>query len=111
MTRKRKRALNRRADGTFGPWTGGQSKRQLKKKENNFQGIAIHIGKEFKRQHGHVARVGSIVRTKRLDGGYHKGAYWYIRTGHGWRVSPTETRKPSISVINRVNRLSRPGRR
>jgi len=75
FTAKRKRALNRRANGTFGPWKGGKTKSQLKKKENTFQGIAIHIGKEFKKQHGRKAKVGEVVRTKRQDGEYHKGSY------------------------------------
>ena len=111
MTKARKRAMNRRADGTFGPWTGGRTKRQLKKKRQSFQGISIHIGAEFKRQRGRKARVGDTVRTKRKDGGYHKGAYWYIHTDHGWRVSPTQTRKPGATTIRGVREASRPGRR
>ena len=111
MTRKRKKAMNRRADGTFGAWTGGKTKAQLKKKRQSFQGIAIHIGKEFRKQKKRAPHVGSIVRKKRQDGGYHKGAYWYINTDHGWRVSPTETRRPGKATIIQVNKASRPGRR
>jgi len=109
-TKKRQRAVNRRADGTFKPWTGGKSKSQLKKKKNNFQGIAIHIGNEFKKQNKRTAKVGDTVRTKRKDGQYHKGAFWYIKTKNEWRKSPTETRKPTSATIKRVNEASRPGR-
>ena len=110
MTRKRKKAMNRRADGTFGPWTGGKTKRQLKKPRQSQQGISIHIAAQFKKQRGRRAKVGDIVRTKRLDGKYHKGAYWYIKTHNGWRVSPTHTMKPSKAQIRKVDAASKPGR-
>jgi len=110
FTNKRKAALIRNPDGTFKEWRGGKTKAQLKKKENNFHGIAIHIGKEFKRQRGRTAKVGDIVRFKTKSGAYHKQAYWYIRTKNEWRRSPTMTRKPSKGTINSVNKNSRRGR-
>ncbi len=110
LTKARKRKLTRRADGTFKSWKGGKSKGQLKKKKNTFQGIATHIGLEYKRQHGRVAKVGDIVRTRKLDGSFHKGAFYYIKTRNGWRKSPTATRKPTKAQIRRVDKNSRKGR-
>ncbi len=107
-TAKRKRALVRRADGTFKKWRGGRTKAQLKKKENTFQGIAVHIGKEYKRQHGRIARVGAIVRTKKKDGSYHRGAFWYVRTPKGWRKSGPQ--KPSRARIRAMCKKARKGR-
>ena len=109
-TKARNRKLTRRKDGTFKKWAGGYKLSEMKKKQNNFHGIAIHIGKEYKRQHGRPAKVGSIVRTKRQDGKFHKGAYWYIRTSAEWRRSPTHERKPSRAVIMKVMLSSRTGR-
>ena len=108
-TKKRKRACIRRADGSFKKWRGGRTKAQLKKKQNTFQGIAVHIGKEYVRQHGRAAKVGAIVRTKRKDGRFHKGAFWYVRTKHGWR-STGSTTKPSRARIRQLCRRARPGR-
>ncbi len=84
-TRARKKACIRNSDGTFKRWKGGKKKSELKKKENLVKGIKIHIGKEFVRQHKRIAKVGDIVRTKKSDGTFHKGAFWYIRTKKGWR--------------------------
>lgn len=107
---KRARALNRRKDGTFGPWKGGLKKSQLKKKSNTFQGIAVHIGKEFKRQRGRVAQVGEAVRFKKSDGSYHKQAEWYVKTKFGWRKARTGQRKPTQSQITNILKISRKGR-
>jgi len=63
-TKKRQKAVVRRKDGTFKVWKGGKRKQDLKKKRNNFHGIAIHLGKEFSRQHGRPAKVGEIVRKE-----------------------------------------------
>ena len=108
-TRKRSSRLIRAKNGRFKKWRGGRTKSQLKKKRNTFQGIAIHIGKEYKRQHGQPARVGSIVRTKRKDGGYHRGADWYVKTRHGWRDSGSPT-KPTRAKIKRICARARTGR-
>ncbi len=107
-TAKRARRLKRRADGTFKTWTGGRTKSELKKKQNNFQGIAIHIGKEYRRQHGRVGKVGAIVRRKKADGSYHRGAFWYVRTKHGWRKSGPS--KPTRARIRRICKTARKGR-
>ncbi len=107
-TAKRQRACMRRRDGTFKKWRGGRTKAQLKKKRNTFQGIAVHIGKEYVRQHGRPARVGAIVRKKKLDGSYHRGAFWYVRTPNGWRKSGP--RKPTRAKIRALCRRSRKGR-
>lgn len=107
---KRAKAMNRRADGTFGPWKGGLKKSQLKKKQNTFQGIAVHIGKEFKRQSGRVAKVGALVRFKKADGTYHKQAEWYVRTKFGWRKSRTGQTRPTAGQVARVLETSRKGR-
>ena len=107
----RRNALNRRKDGTFGPWKGGRSKKNLPKKRNTFHGIAVHIGKEYKKQNGRKAKVGDIVRTKKKDGSYHGGAWWYVRTPDGWRRSPTGTRKPSRFHVSRLIKNSREGQK
>lgn len=109
QSKKRRVALNRRANGTFGPWKGGKTKAQLKKKKNPFKGIAIHIGKEFVKQHGHKARVGSICRFKKLDGSFHRQAEWYVKTKHGWRKTRTRQRKPTRSQIINILKISRKG--
>lgn len=110
MTPKRKKHLNRRKNGTFGPWKGGKKKSQLKKKRNSFQGISIHLGKEFKRQHGRTMKPGDIVRTKKKDGTYHKQAEWYVKTPHGMRKSRTQFKRPTKAQIKNVIKNSRPGR-
>jgi len=109
QSKKRRKALNRRADGTFGAWKGGKTKAQLKKKRNPFKGIAIHIGKEFVRQHGRKARVGSICRFKKSDGSFHKQAEWYVKTKYGWRKTRTRQRKPTRPQIARILKISRKG--
>jgi len=110
-TKARAKALVRRKDGTFKVWKGGRKKSEMAKQQNNFHGIAVHIGKEYKRQHGKPAKIGSIVRTKKKDGTYHKGAYWYIRTAKGWRKSPTAEQKPSKAVIKQVMDNARTGQK
>ena len=102
FTAKRESRLIRGADGKFKEWTGGKTKAQLKKKENTFQGIAIHIGKEFKKQYGRVAKVGDCVRFKTKDGSYHKQAFWYIRTKFGWRKHGPN--KPSKAYLKKVKK-------
>jgi len=104
------KSMNRRADGTFGPWKGGLKKSELKKKENTFQGIAVHIGKEYKRQWGKVAKVGNVVRFKKLDGTFHKQAEWYVKTKFGWRKSRTGQTIPNWRQIQTVLKTSRKGR-
>lgn len=97
-TAKRKAACNRRSDGTFAAWSGGRKKSELKKKQNTFQGIATHIGKEFVRQNGRVGKVGDCVRKQNQDGAYHKGADWYVRTAHGWRDTGSPVRPTPIKI-------------
>lgn len=108
-TKKRKRACIRRADGTFKKWRGGRTKSQLKKKRNTYQGIAVHIGKEFFRQRRRRARTGDIVRKKKKDGSYHRGADWYVKTKYGWRDSGSPI-KPTRAKIRRICARSRKGR-
>jgi len=108
-SKKRRSSLNRRSNGTFAPWRGGKTKAQLKKKRNPFQGIAIHIGKEFVKQHGRKAKVGSICRFKKSDGTFHKQAEWYVKTKSGWRKSRTRQRKPTRTQIARILKISRKG--
>ena len=108
-TKKRKRACVRRKDGTFKVWKGGRKKSQLKKKRNTYQGIAVHIGKEYVRQHGRAGKVGAIVRKKRKDGNYHQGADWYVRTKYGWRDTGSPV-KPSRARIRRLCARARKGR-
>lgn len=110
-TKKRAKKLIRAKNGKFKKWIGGAKKSEMKKQENNFQGIAIHIGKEFKRQFGRVAKVGDIVRKKKANGTYHLGAMWYIRTPNGWRKSHTEFIKPSKSQIKARIAGSRKGQK
>ena len=100
----------RNPDGSFKKWMGGKTKSELKKQENTYQGIAVHIGKEFVKQHGRTAKVGEVVRFKTQSGAYHKQAMWYVRTPNGWRKSPTETRKPTRSQITQICNNSRRGR-
>lgn len=109
-TEERKRKCVRDSKGRFKEWRGGKTKQQLKKKENTYQGIAIHIGKQFAKQHKRPARVGEIVRFKTKSGAYHEQAYWYIRTKNGWRKSSTGTRRPTKAEIARVCKNSRRGR-
>jgi len=107
-TGNRQAACVRDSKGRFKTWIGGRRKSQLKKQQNNFQGIAIHIGKEYKRQRGRPAQVGAIVRKKKSDGSYHRGAFWYVRTPNGWRKFGS--RKPTTSQIRRICTKSRKGR-
>jgi len=99
-TAKRESRLIRNEDGTFKKWTGGKTKAQLKKKQNNYQGIAVHIGKEFVKQNKRIARIGDCVRFKTKDGSYHEQAFWYVKTKFGWRkYGPS---KPSEAYLHRV---------
>ena len=100
MTLSRKRKLTRRSDGTFQNWMGGKTKDQLKKKQNNFQGIAIHIGKEFTKQNNKTAQTGDTVRFKTLSGKHHKQAEWYVKTKYGWRKHGPA--KPSKTYLVKV---------
>jgi len=112
-SRRRARLARRRPDGTFKAWPGGRSKAELPAdyKRQSFQGIGVHIGAGFKAEHGRAARTGDIFRWKRKDGRYHKLAFWYIKTPHGWRRSPTGTTRPTPKQIRQVCTSSRPGRK
>jgi hypothetical protein len=110
-TRKRAAHLIRGQDGQFKDWLGGREKEDLKKKENNFHGIATHIGKEYERQHGRPASVGQAVRFKTKSGNFHKQAFWYVRTPDGWRKLDADTRPPTAAEINDLINRSRKGRR
>lgn len=110
-TPKRAARVRRRADGTFRVWTGGDTKAQLKKKENNYHGIQTHVGQQFKAQTGRRAKVGDIHRTKNADGTYNEQAWWYIKTRHGWRKSPHGTKKPTAEQVRLVMAAARPGRK
>lgn len=111
---RRAKLARRRPDGTFRAWPGGARKADLAKKENTFHGIAAHLTQAFTAEHGRPPKVGDLHRTKTRDGRYHKQAWWYVRTVHGWRKSPTGTRKPTPVEVRRVmysSRAGRPGRR
>lgn len=85
-TRSRARALTRDAKGRFKRWKPpAGEKKDTSRKTGDFHGIKTHIGKEFEKQRGRVAKLGDIVRTKKADGTYHRGAFWYIKTRRGWR--------------------------
>lgn len=96
-----------------GIW-GGTSERQRRRlrraRRSTAEGIATHIGAEFKRDRGRRARVGDIHRTRTMDGSYHRLAYWYVRTPRGWCVSPHGTRRPTPSEIKLICATARPGR-
>ena len=108
-TKKRKRACVRDSKGRFKRWKGGRTKSQLKKKRNTYQGIAVHIGKEYARQHGRPAKIGAVVRKKRKDGKFHRGADWYVKTRHGWRDTGSP-RRPTPARIRQICRRARTGR-
>ena len=111
MKKSRRKKLERNPDGTFKRWKGGQDIEDLPDKDrSNAHGVAVHLGKEYKRQHGHTADTGDIVRTKTKDGTYHKQASWYVMTPHGWRESPTKKKKPTKREIARICDAARPGR-
>ena len=84
-TRSRAHALTRNSDGTFKSWKRPAGQKKGHRETGDFHGIKTHIGKEFERQRDRIAKVGDIVRTKKSDGTYHKGAFWYIKTRKGWR--------------------------
>ena len=81
-----------------------------KSKQSKHRALMVRVGREFKRQNGRAARVGDIVRKKKLDESYDKGAFWYIRTPNGWRTSPSKKRKPTESQINRVCNEAKKGK-
>lgn len=108
--KKRAARVRRRPDGAIKEWTGGRTLSTLPKQRNDFQGIATHIGELFAREHGRPARVGDLHRTRTTSGQYHKQAAWYVMTKHGWRKSPTKTRKPTPDEINALLSSARPGR-
>lgn len=110
-TPKRARRLRRRSDGTFAEWTGGAELHELPEKEQNYHGIATHLGHQFRKQTGRRAKVGDIHRTKNKDGSYSGHAVWYVKTRHGWRKARTGTRKPTAAEIRAVMERSREGQR
>ena len=75
---------------------------KAKRKQSKHHALMVKIGREFKRQNGKAAGVGDIVRRKKQDGSYDKGAFWYIKTPNGWMSSPSKKRKPTKAQINRV---------
>ena len=81
-----------------------------KGKKSKHRALMVKIGREFKRQNGKTAETGDIVRRKKQDGSYDKGAFWYIRTPNGWRSSPSKKRKPTESQIRRVCQEPKKGR-
>lgn len=78
-------------------WKTQAGEKKGHRETGSFHGIKTHIGKEFERQKGRVAKIGDIVRTKKSDGTYHKGAFWYIKTRKGWRKFGLK--KPTKSQI------------
>jgi hypothetical protein len=108
-TKARADRARRRADGTFRIWTGGRTLASLPKKQNNFHGIAVHIGKAFAKANGRPARTGDVFRWKNNDGTYNAHAWWYVKTPHGWRKSPTAARKPTPREVAAICRDARPG--
>lgn len=109
--KRRAARLIRDKKGRFKRWTGGATKAQLAKKQNNYHGIQTHIGQMFRSEHGRAAKTGDIHRTRNKNGSYNKQAVWYIKTPKGWRKSPTMTRKPTPKEIRRVIAAARTGRR
>lgn len=109
-TPTRARKVRRRADGTFLPWRGGRSLSTIRAQRQSFQGIAAHIGAGYRAQHGRPAKTGDLFRWRTSDGSYHRQAFWYIKTRHGWRRSPTGTAKPSPAVVRQVCANAKPGR-
>lgn len=109
MTPSRKKSLIRDSKGRIKKWKGGKSKKDLKKKKNNFQGISIHIGNEFKKQNGRTAKIGDSVRTKNKSGSFHKSAEFYVKTKNGWRSTGNQ-KKPTKAEIKKLNENSRKGR-
>lgn len=112
MTPARRALVRRRANGTFRVWPGGRTLADLPRhRRRQLQhGIGVHIGAGFAGEHGRRARSGDVFRWRRSDGRFHKQAFWYIRTPHGWRRSPTKGRRPSPSIIRTVIANARPGR-
>lgn len=107
-TKERQRAAIRRPDGSFKEWKGGKDKDDLKVKTREYHGMKVHIGKEFKRQHGRKAKRFDIVRNKNKDGTYHDSTSWYVKTRHGWREAGQE--RPSKEEILEIDRRSRKSR-
>ena len=109
-TPQREAKCTRDKRGRFVEWKGGYTKRQLTKKRNSFHGNAVHIGLEFKRQHGRTARTGEIVRTKTKAGRYHRTAVWYVKTPMGWRETGSK-RRPTPARIQALCKKARTGKR
>jgi hypothetical protein len=99
-TPAREQACVRDSKGRFKRWKGGKTKADYTQTQLSYRahGIRVHIGKEFKRQHGRTAREGDVVRTKNKDGSYNKGAEWYVYTSHGWRNSNSHKRPTQKQV-------------
>ena len=76
--------------------------KKQKSKQSKHHTMMVRIGREYKRQNGKAAKVGNIVRARKQDGSYDKGAFWYIKTPKGWMSSPSKKRKPTKAQINRV---------
>lgn len=110
-TPARKKRLVRDAEGRFKVWKGGKTKSQITTKRLNYRahGIRVHIGKEFKRQHGRSPKIGDTVRTKTKSGAYHKGAEWYVYTRFGWRNCNTKT-TPTIARLKKIMDRAKPSR-
>ena len=94
--------LTRNPNGTFKDWAG--------KRDMSHHGLRVHMGAVFKKQHGRPAQVGEAVRKTTKSGAHHKNSVWWIKTPHGWRRSPTNTRKPSAVQIKAAMKRARPGR-
>lgn len=103
---EREACLRRRKNGRFGVWVGGQGEGDY-----NQAGLNIHIGKEFKRQHGHTGGLGALVRKKTLDGDYHKGAEWWIHGIYGWANAGTKDAKPTEAQVREILRTGHKPRR
>jgi hypothetical protein len=98
--------LRRAKDGRFKLWIGGQGPGDY-----NQAGLKIHIGKEFKRQHGHAASPGDVVRKKILNGQFHKGAEWWIMGREGWQNAGTKQNRPTAAEIKEILKTGRKIRR
>lgn len=107
---KRRRIARRRADGTFRAWPGGYTKTNMPHARGGQQGISVHIAAEFRKDHGRAPKVGDIHRTRTSTGAFHRAAYWYVLTPHGWRRAASETRRPTPAEIKAIVNHSQPGR-
>jgi hypothetical protein len=93
---RRASIARRRPDGTFKTWRGGGTLAdESDRRKTGLAGTQRHIEERFISQAGRPSKVGDLHRTRTRSGEFHKLAFWYVRTPHGWRKSPTETRRPS----------------